>query len=180
MIKDRLLILKFKCGSKNALCQIYEKYAGFLLTLATALLNDVNTAEDIVHDVFVSVAQSSEQFKLEGSLKGYLSTCIANRVRDKMRVKQRQAVGLDNASSLCSKANGPESSAVCNEQLQQLGLAMEQLPYEQREVIILRGKGEMKFRQIAKLQQVSIKTVQSRYRYGLNALRSILNSEMEK
>ena len=180
MVEDRLLIYKFKQGNRSALKRIYEKYRGYLLTLATALLNDVNTAEDVVHDFFVSFAQSAESLRLDGSLKWYLATCVANRARDRLRASKRQAVCLDYAESMPSDAKGPGTSAVCNEELQQLSLAMEQLPYEQREVVILHAKGEMKFRQIAKLQNVSIKTVQSRYRYGLDKLRSILNIEVEK
>ena len=179
-MEDRLLIWKLKLGSRDALRRIYEKYAGFLLTLATALLNDVNSAEDVVHDFFVSFAQSSEKLRLNGSFKWYLATCVTNRARDRLRARQRQTVGLDQADSIYSDANEPESVAVCNEELQQLCVAMEQLPYEQREVVLLHTKGEMKFRQIAKLQSVSIKTVQSRYRYGLDKLRSLLNSEMEE
>ena len=179
-MEDRLLIWKLKLGSRDALRRIYEKYAGFLLTLATALLNDVNSAEDVVHDFFVSFAQSSEKLRLNGSFKWYLATCVTNRARDRLRARQLQTVGLDQADSIYSDANEPESVAVCNEELQQLCVAMEQLPYEQREVVLLHTKGEMKFRQIAKLQSVSIKTVQSRYRYGLDKLRSLLNSEMEE
>ena len=81
MIEDKLLKWKFKRGSREALQKIYEKYEGYLLTLATALLNDVNTAEDVVHDVFVSFAQSAEKLRLEGSLKGYLATCVVNRMK---------------------------------------------------------------------------------------------------
>jgi len=180
MIEEKLLIWKFKCGSRDALRRIYEKYAGFLLTLATALLNDVNAAEDVVHDFFVSFAQSTEKLKVAGSLKAYLATCVANRARDKIRARRRQAVGLTEAQTICSDADGPVSTAVCNEQLKRLTRAMQQLPYEQREVIILRAKGDMKFKAIARLQDVSIKTVQSRYRYGLDKLRSILNGEVEK
>ena len=180
MIEDRLLIWKFKCGSKDALRRIYEKYAGFLLTLAMALLNDVNAAEDVVHDFFVSFAQSAEKLQLKGSFKWYLATCVMNRARDKMRARQLQTIGLDETDSIYSDSNEPESVAVCNEELQPLCVAMEGLPSEQREVVLLHTKGEMKFRQIAKLQNVSIKTVQSRYRYGLDKLRSLLNSEMEE
>jgi RNA polymerase sigma-70 factor (ECF subfamily) len=180
MIEDRLLIWKFKCGSRDALRRIYEKYAGFLLTLATALLNDVNTAEDVVHDFFVSFAQSAEKLKLNGSFKWYLATCVMNRARDRMRAKQLQTVDLDKTDSFHSDTDEPESTAVCNEELQQLCVAMEQLPCDQREVVVLHTKGDMKFRQIATLQNVSIKTVQSRYRYGLDKLKSLLNSEMEK
>ncbi|MHC4759215.1 MAG: sigma factor-like helix-turn-helix DNA-binding protein [Planctomycetota bacterium] len=57
---------------------------------------------------------------------------------------------------------------------------MAQLPYEQREAVILHLRAKMKFRQIAKLQNVSTSTVQGRYRYGLEKLRSILNGEVEK
>ena len=180
MIEDRLLLWKFKLGSKDALRRIYEKYAGFLLTLATALLNDKSKAEDVVHDFFVSFAQSGEKLRLNGSFKWYLATCVMNRARDRLRARQLQTVSLDETDSIYSDANEPESVAVCNEELQQLCVAMALLPAEQREVVLLHTKGEMNFRQIAMLQKVSIKTVQSRYRYGLDKLRSSLNGEMEE
>ncbi len=57
---------------------------------------------------------------------------------------------------------------------------MGQLPYEQREVVILHLRAGMRFRQIARLQDISVNTIKGRYRYGLDKLRSILNGEMEK
>ena len=180
MIEDRLLIYKFKRGNRSALQRIYEKYRSYLLTLATALLNDVNSAEDVVHDFFVVFAQSADSLRLDGSLKWYLATCVANRARDRIRAGKRQAVSLDYAESMCSDAKAPESSAVCNEELQLLNGALDQIPYEQREVVILHARGQMKFGAIAKLQDVSIKTVQSRYRYGLDKLRIILDGQVKK
>lgn len=180
MIEDSVLIWKFKRGSGDALRRIYEKYRRYLLTLATALLNDVNTAEDVVHDFFVSFAQSPERLRLEGSLKCYLATCVANRARDRIRAASRQGVSLDRANSISSDARGPESEAICNEEMRQIRHALKQIPYEQREVVILHARGKMKFRVIAKLQDVSIKTVQSRYRYGLDKLRATLNSEVSQ
>ena len=178
MIEDKMLIWRFKRGSRDALQRIYEKYVVYLLTLATALLNDVSTAEDIVHDVFVSLAQSAERLRLEGSLKAYLAICVVNRVRDRIRARQRQPAPLDEANSICSTSRGPELASVCSEELRQLSLAMEQLPYEQKEVVMLHVHGSMMFKHIAKSQQVSINTVQSRYRYALDKLRSLLNSEI--
>ena len=180
MIEDKLLIWRFKSGSSEALQCIYEKYVVYLVTLAAALLNDVGTAEDIVHDVFVSLAQSAGRLRLEGSLKAYLTICVVNRVRDTLRTRRRQPSVLDEAFSICSTSSGPELSAVCSEELQQLSLAMAQLPYEQKEVVMLHLHGGMMFKQIAKSQNVSINTVQSRYRYALDKLRSLLNGEMTK
>jgi DNA-directed RNA polymerase specialized sigma24 family protein len=53
------------------------------------------------------------------------------------------------------------------------------LPYEQREVVGLHIHGRMTFKQIAAAQQVSIKTVQSRYRYALDKLRALLDGEVQ-
>ncbi len=188
MIEDKLLIWKFKHGSADALCRIYKKYKDNLLRLAFALLNDTGAAEDIVHDFFVSFAQSPEKLKLNGSLKSYLATCVANRVRNANIARQRQSAlgrlpaetaGLNEAESAVSNSKRPEQWIIDSEQLRQLNNAMAQLPHQQREVIILHLQGRMKFKAIAESQSVSINTVQSRYRYGLDKLRSILDSEAE-
>jgi RNA polymerase sigma-70 factor (ECF subfamily) len=181
MIEDKLLIWRFKSGDKAALARIYEKYKIDLLRIATGLLNETSVAEDVVHDVFVTFAQSSDILKLNGNLKGYLVTCVANRVRNSERARQRwQAVSLDETEPVISDSEKPERWIICNEELDTLNNAMAQLPYPQREVVILHVQGGMKFRAIAKSQNVSINTVQSRYRYGLDKLRSLLNSEVEK
>jgi len=180
MIEDEVLKWKFKCGSKDALRRIYEKYLNRLLTLAMALLNDAGAAEDVVHDVFVCFAESAENFKLAGSLKSYLTTCVINRARDRIRANQRGPMRLDESDPLSSNLDGPEHSIICSEESQRLNHAIAQLPDKQREVIVLRLKGEMKFRDIAKLHGVSINTIQGRYRYGLNKLRSILDGEVEE
>ncbi len=180
MIEDKLLIWRLKCGSSDALCRIYKKYKDNLLRLAFALLNDTSGAEDIVHDFFVSFAQSSEKLKLNGSLKSYLATCVVNRVRNANKARQRQkAASLDGAASVGSNLKRPEQWIIESEQLRQLNDALAQLPEQQREVIILHLQGTMKFKAIAESQSVSINTVQSRYRYGLDKLRSILANEAE-
>ncbi len=181
MLEDRVLIWKFKCGSGDALRRIYEKYKNDLLRLATILLNDVSDAEDIVHDVFVSFAQSAQTAKLSGNLKSYLLTCVANRARNKNRANQhRKAVGLDEAEPVVSDAKQPDQWLICSEELRQWSRTMSRLPYEQREVVILHLRAGMTLREIARLQNISVNTVKGRYRYGLNKLRSILNGEVKK
>ncbi len=182
MFEDKLLVWKFKRGSEQAFRRIYEKYVDDLLTLAANLLHDTNAAEDVVQDVFSSFVQSVENFHLRGSLKAYLSVCVANRSRDRIRKIMRQREQQPEADEIekTSDGNEPVHLAIQSEQLLRLQNAMKQLPYEQHEAITLRLHGGLKFRQIAELQNVSIKTVQGRYRYGLDKLRSILNHELEK
>lgn len=64
MIEDKLLILRFKQGQREALRRIYDKFKISLLKLAVELLGDPIEAEDVVHDVFVSFAQSGQRLRL--------------------------------------------------------------------------------------------------------------------
>ena len=180
MLEDRLLIWKFKCGSSEALCRIYRKYGDYLLALAAALLQDVNTAEDVVHDVFCKFIESREKLKLAGSLKSYLATCVVNRTRDKLRARKLQPCALDEAAMVAANTDEPEHNAIFGEQARNLNRAIAQLAYEQREIIMLHLRGGMKFREIAGLQAVSINTAKSRYRYGLEKLRTLLSDKEKK
>jgi RNA polymerase sigma-70 factor (ECF subfamily) len=180
MLEDKLLVLKCRRGSKDAMCRIYAKYKDYLLTLAKGLLSEQAAAEDVVHDVFVSFARSAGQFQLTGSLKGYLATCVSNLARDKIRARTRQAEALDSVNPIIPGSDNPEQRIIEKEELTRLRQAISQIPYEQREAVMLHLKGGMKFREIAKLQGVSVSTIHGRYRYGLDKLRSMLNSEVEK
>jgi RNA polymerase sigma-70 factor (ECF subfamily) len=181
MLEDTLLKLRFNRGDRDALRRIYQKYKDDLLRLAIALLNDVNLAEDVVNDSFVTFTQSMGELRLRGNLKSFLTTCIVNQARNVHRARRRKrTVGLDRAGQVQSGSNGPEQSAIFNEQYQKLGDAMTKLPYEQREIVILHLQNDAKFRQIAKLQNISVNTAKSRYYYGLDKLRTLLNSRLEK
>ena len=180
MIDEKILVWKFNRGSKDALRQLYEKYKDDLLGLAVTLLRDRAEAEDVVHDVFVSFARTAGGFTLSGTLKGYLSTCVANCARDRNRLKSTRDVGLDAAKDMETDSVDPMACAVGSEEAGRLRQVLGRLPCEQREIIVLHLHQEMRFREIAEALGVSINTVQSRYRYGLEKLRSILNSTVTK
>ena len=178
MLEDELLKLRFKTGSTDALRRIYEKYRDHLLTLAMALSNDAATAEDVVHDVFVSFAQSGARFRLHGSLRAYLATCVVNRVRDQMRARRRRDRMLDEETPLELDFDSPDGRVLSDERSRLVARALAQLPEEQREVIALHLNGQLKLREIAKLQNVPLTTVRGRYRHGIEKLRSILNGRL--
>ncbi len=180
MVEDKILVWKFNRGSKDALRRIYEKYKDDLLGLAVTLLRDRSLAEDVVHDVFVSFAGSVGTFNLSGTLKGYLSTCVANCARDRNRLRSGRDAGPDVMEAAGSNSDGPMENAIDREESRRLNDLLYWIPYEQREVIVLHLHHELRFREIAKALGISINTVQSRYRYGLDKLRSILNSVVTK
>jgi RNA polymerase sigma-70 factor (ECF subfamily) len=180
VLEDKVLIWRLKSGSREALCRIYQKYRTDLLRLAAMLLHDAGDAEDAVHDVFVSFVQSAPRLKLRGSLKGYLLTCVANNARNRNRAGQRrQTVGLDEAEAVTSGSRTPEQWVTWSDTLRYWSDTLARLPYDQREVVVLRLRAGMKFRQIARLQSVSVNTAKGRYRYALAKLRILLNGEFE-
>jgi DNA-directed RNA polymerase specialized sigma24 family protein len=118
VIEDRLLIRRFNAGDMDALRRIYEKYKSDLLSVAGALLNDPAAVEDVLHDVFVGFASQAGRFRLNGSLKGYLAICVANRARNVNRQGRQDSTrqllqgksGLSEMPGL-RRSRGAESNA---------------------------------------------------------------------
>ncbi|MBN2127989.1 MAG: sigma-70 family RNA polymerase sigma factor [Sedimentisphaerales bacterium] len=180
MFEDKVLLWQYNGGRTKALRRIYARYKDSLMTLAAALLYDRSSAEDVVHDVFTTFVRSCGTLRLTESLKGYLTTCVVNRVRNLNKAGQRRrCASLEQAAPIAGDAVGPDAVAVFGEQSQRLARALSRLPYEQREVLLLHLYSGLTFRAIAKLGNQSINTVQGRYRYGLNKLRSLLDGEVE-
>jgi RNA polymerase sigma-70 factor (ECF subfamily) len=181
MLEDRRLLWRLKRGDKDALRLIYETYDSDLLTLAANLLHDPATAEDVVQDVFIGLVRSVPRLELRRTLRAYLATAVANRVKDHYRRKPRvRLASLEDAGDVPAGCDGPVQMAIDGEQMQRLRSAVEELPHEQREVVMLRVHTGLKFREIAKHQNISIKTALSRYQYGLDKLRLMLNGEAPK
>jgi RNA polymerase sigma-70 factor (ECF subfamily) len=181
MVEDRVLVWRLNRGDAAALSRVYEKYRDDLLRLAGSLLSDRSVAEDVVQDVFVRFAGLAPTFRLTGSLKGFLATCVANAARNQLAAgRRREMTGLEEAAGLASSVAEPDGWAIYSEQFTRVSGAMAELPVEQREVVTLHLYGDLPFREIAAWQKTSIKTVQSRYRYALDKLRSLLSSEVQE
>jgi RNA polymerase sigma-70 factor (ECF subfamily) len=178
MIEDELLKWRFRRGSREALARIYEKYVHLLLSVAMGLLNDPHEAEDVVQDMFVSFAKNAAGLGIRGNLRAFLATCVINRARDRARSELSRKRHADTYTPASSDVSEPDQSLVYSERCERLNRALAELPYEQREVIVLKIKQEMTLKEIARLQGVTISTVHGRYRYGMEKLRALLDSEI--
>ena len=158
---------------------LYERHRDSLLALANALLHDRGDAEDVVHDVFVGLARGLQDLNLRGSLKAYLSVGVCNRARDRIRAKVLDRRGNDPAPLPDRIVEAPDTILAQQECEGRLRAALQGLPLEQREVLLLRARMDMTFKEIARHQGVSINTVQGRYRYGIERLRSLLGRELQ-
>ena len=177
MTEDQYLLKCLRYGEKDAVRLIYEKYREDLFTVAASLLHDIHASEDCVQDVFVGFAESAHKLNIRHNLKGYLISCAANRARNYLKKKSVQLKCSWEDSGLSVISRDPAGKLINCEESARIFNALIKLPYPQREVFVLHVQGDMKFRQIAKLQKVSIKTAQSRYRYAIEKLQLLLKKE---
>lgn len=176
MLDDAILLWRSKRGDRGAFDLLYERHLDRLLTVAMHLLGNAGDAEDAVHEVFVSFIESLDTLTLRSNLRSFLAVCVANKSRDMLRRRNRSLVS---PRGEMSRADDPEplERVVRDEQVERLADAMARLPYEQREVVTLHIHGGLTFRAMARALKISLGTVQSRYRYGLDNLRTALNGE---
>ena len=177
--QERILLKQLRGGSKDALRQVYARYRRELFTIAVSLLGDLDLAEDCLQDVFVRLAESAGRLRIRSNLKAFLATCVVNRARDCIRRGARQVAYAGQVPDSSAPDPGPVERSMADEQAAALFAAMRQLPGPQREVFVLHAQAGLTFREIARVQGISVRTVHSRYRYAVEKLRRLLRERVE-
>lgn len=178
MEDDKDLVARIRSGDLDGLRVIYEKHKDDLLTVACCLTGERASGEDVLHDVIVKFAAEGAGLDVRLNVRGYLMACVANRSRDVVRRRRPQPLGPAQIEGLEARTPDPAEGLCDSEESHRLLRALSVLPCEQREVIVLHLNAGMTFKEVARHQGVSINTVQSRYRYGLDKLRSELDVEV--
>jgi RNA polymerase sigma-70 factor (ECF subfamily) len=140
-----------------------------LLLFARRWTNCRAEAEDIVQEAFVRFWRRQHSISNRALLYATVRSTALDRLRSAQRRARREAaVALDGAQHL-----EPQFTTV-DEGQQMLATAVERLPNEQREVVILKIWNELTFAEIGSVLEISQNTAASRYRYALGALKKIL------
>lgn len=143
---------------------LYREHGAALLAYTAALIGDRSAAEDVLQQVFLKLLGGALKFP-EGP-RPYLFRAVRNTALNLHRLRAR-AVPLDEQRWFIQPAEALETGLA-------LEKALQQLPEEQREVVVMHIWGGLTMDEIAKLLELSPNTVASRYRYGLGKLREIM------
>jgi RNA polymerase sigma-70 factor (ECF subfamily) len=143
--------------------RLYDQYGAALLLFASALTGDRARAQDAVHQVFLKLIENRNVARALDK-RAFLFACVRNAIFNEVKVRQRDApFEIDSVWF-----DPPERDYVEEKNLR---LALDSLPDDQRDVIVLHLWGELTFSEIGELVGTSSNTVASRYRYALTKLR---------
>jgi len=140
-----------------------------LLLFARRWTNCRADAEDIVQEAFVRFWRRQHSIENRALLYATVRSTALDRLRSDQRRARREAMAADDSEETFD----PPFLAM-DEGQQLLAAAVERLPNEQREVLVLKIWNDLTFAEIGNVLEISQNTAASRYRYALGALRKTL------
>jgi RNA polymerase sigma-70 factor (ECF subfamily) len=179
------LIRRMAGGDRDALAELYDKLSRPLYATARHILNDAAEAQDVVHDVFLSIWENAASFdSARGAAFSWAVTLTRNRSIDKLRSRANRARLLEN-SVPDDLGYGSQSGFVGGDHKAELGdradavrTALADLPEEQKRALELAFFSGLTQKEIAERLGEPIGTVKARIRRGLIKLRDMLANRL--
>jgi RNA polymerase sigma-70 factor (ECF subfamily) len=183
-LDDQQLIQLYMNGNSAAFGTLTLRYKDKIFTTIKLLVKDTYLAEDLLQDVFMRVIQTltKGRYNEEGKFLPWVTRIAHNLCMDHFRKEKnipviRTSDDYDIFETLNTYATDVEERIVTNERNTDIKRMLDQLPADQREVIILRHFADLSFKEIATLTNCSINTSLGRMRYGLMNLRKMKQLE---
>ena len=169
------LIAQLKLGSEDAFAQIYSFYWKRLLYMAISKLRDLDEAEDVVQDIFVSLWNRREELIIRTSLGSYLSVAVKFRVLKALAKRQHQEKYSNHHLVFKPLSDNSTQEWLDFEELTtQMNDIIARLPERCRLVYQLKKQGYYSQKEIAKELEISEKTVESHLAKAMKSLRASL------
>ncbi|MBW4888863.1 sigma-70 family RNA polymerase sigma factor [Mucilaginibacter sp. HMF5004] len=181
---DQELIHLYIGGDEKGLAELIRRYQGKIYTSIYLLVKDSDLAEDIFQDAFIKVIHTLKagRYNEEGKFLPWVIRIAHNLVIDHFRKEKRTPVinngdDFDIFEVLGRYDESTEDRLVREQTHRDLKTLIHLLPSEQKEVLIMRHYGDLSFKEIADITDVSINTALGRMRYALNNLRKMMQSK---
>lgn len=180
---DEAVLAAIQQRDDAALGELYDRYGRLAFGLAYRILGERGVAEDVVQDAFLSVWRRASSFQAgRGSARSWLMSIVHNAAIDRRRGRYRREqsdVQLDDVAYRL-ETDAEETFAVVAEGIaaEQVRVALDELPLEQRQAIELAYFGGLTHQEIADRTVTPLGTVKSRMRLGLRKLRTLLTEVM--
>ena len=176
---DRIDLNVIQLWDNRAMEVLYDYFYKALVAFSTQMIGEQQAAEDIVQEVFFSVWKQKNQFRTTGAMKAYLFNAVRNESLNTLRhrkVRQETISEVQEQYKAMLLTIDEDEELHKAEVYRQMFLAIDQLPPRQREIFLMAVKGK-KNTEIAKALQISVNTVKTLKRHGLETLRGRLTTD---
>ncbi|MGB1247957.1 MAG: RNA polymerase sigma factor [Chitinophagales bacterium] len=181
---DQVLVNEFLAGKEQALEQLITRHKEKVYTSIYMFTRDTYLAEDLFQDTFIKAIDKLRQgkYKEEGKFLPWImrmayNICIDNYRKSKRAPKIANSEGFDIFNILPFQEESPEDMMITNQSKSKVRKLLDELPEEQKEVVLLRHYYDFSFKEIAELTGVSINTALGRMRYALINLRKVVTEK---
>lgn len=175
---------KIHRGKENAIAELLNENKDQLYYAAYLLVRDRYIAEDIFQEACIRVLRSVRKgnYAEEGKFVPWVARIVRNLAIDYIRQnKKRTKVTLPNGGDIFdiidSGKKNHEEELELSQSCKSARDLLKKIPYEQREVVVLRIYGELSFKEIAEVTNNGINTVLGRMRYGLLNMKKIIKEK---
>jgi RNA polymerase sigma factor (sigma-70 family) len=180
---DHSLVARIVAGDDRALGHVYDRYGSLVYGLARRVTNSTTAAEEITQEVFVQFWEQADRFDMtKGSLRAFLGAITHRRavdwVRSEARRRNRDArTAQDAATGTIATLPDITRDLTSADTAARVRAAVETLPVEQREAVVLAYFGGLTFREVAAELGLPEGTAKSRLRLALGKLSHVLSAE---
>ena len=159
---------------KHWLEDIYQDHRRGLFGLALSIVREAASAEDAVHEAFARMAKQRD--RPAGDVPAYVYKAVRNAAIDQTRRRQARPTPTDDIASLfvAPSKDDPGQRAETSETQTMLMQAIDNLPTDEREAVVMRSFGGLTLKQIAEATGRPLTTVSSQYQRALGRLRQQL------
>ncbi|MEK9565939.1 MAG: sigma-70 family RNA polymerase sigma factor [Flavobacteriaceae bacterium] len=178
---DSILVSQYLKGSELALEQLILRHQARLFNFINSKVQDHDTAEDIFQDTFIKVIRTIKggQYNEEGKFLPWIMRIAHNLVIDFFRKnnrmpKLRTTEEFDIFQFLSDDTPNAEHRLAQDQVVKDLQKLVQELPEDQKEVLVMRLYRDMSFKEIAENTNVSINTALGRMRYAIINLRKLI------
>ena len=172
------LVLRLQRAEPSAVAEVYDAHHAAVRAFAKRLLGDAATAEDLVHEVFVSLPRAVRNFRGDSALRTFLISVAVNHARHHVRAAQRRRRAISAYGELeQARAQDPEHEARRRELADLLTRALDTLPIEQRVAFVLCEVEERTSREAALIVGAPEAPLRTRLFHAKKKLRSALETE---
>ncbi len=159
------IIIEASEGNTEAFEHIYKEYSGFVYNVSFRVVSNIDEAEEVAQEVFITVFRKLKSFKFKSSLKTWVYRIAVNMAIDYAKKKKREqdrAVLYEDYNKL-NKTTDPLSEDIERAQQEKtISTLLEALSPDQRACIVLRSIEGLSYQEISESLNININTVRTR------------------